>query len=140
MFLPNKKEVKTFLERELPTKAFFVDNNRTYLAKSSKVGNEISYTLCKEASIEISITNAIKLIDHNECIVVNSSDDDLIGFINYETLSKALLFNYKRLQAYLHTILDTIDESCTVIDHEEKVVFWTKGAEEIFSVSESEII
>ncbi|MCZ2260291.1 sigma 54-interacting transcriptional regulator [Sporosarcina sp. G11-34] len=64
----------------------------------------------------------------------------MIGFINYETLSKTLLFNHKRLQAYIHTILDTINESCTVIDHEGKVVFWTKGAEEIFSVSESEII
>uniref|UniRef100_UPI00201C5B9E PAS domain-containing protein n=1 Tax=Lysinibacillus fusiformis TaxID=28031 RepID=UPI00201C5B9E len=42
--------------------------------------------------------------------------------------------------SYLQTILDTINESCTVIDAEQNVVYWTKGAESIFSVSGENII
>ncbi len=140
VFLCNKTEVKDFLDKNTATKVFLIDNKETYLAESDIDNNKTSYTLCREISADYSIENTIALINQDECIVIKNSNEEKIGFINFETISKALLFNYKRLQAYLHTILDTIDESCTVIDNEEKVVFWTKGAEEIFSVAESEII
>ena len=72
--------------------------------------------------------------------LITNNSNEYIGFLTYEVFSKHLLNEYQRSQAYLNTILQTIDESCTVIDDEANVLYWTRGAEKIFSVKEKEII
>lgn len=47
---------------------------------------------------------------------------------------------YEQLETYFQTILQTVDSSCTVIDANKRVLVWTKGAEEIFSIKASEIL
>jgi PAS domain S-box-containing protein len=51
------------------------------------------------------------------------------------------LYNtYRQLLAFYETVIETTDSSVSVIDSEETVRTWTKGAEKIFSVKHQEII
>src|SRR5690606_36962294 len=44
------------------------------------------------------------------------------------------------INAYFETVLNTINDSCTVVNADQEVLVWTKGAERLFSVKQEDII
>lgn len=137
-FFTNKNEVEAFLSKNKSTTTFFTSNNKAYLATVNKEG--VSYMECPQVFESALNSEVIQLLQMVGYVVVVNDDKIPIGFIDYETLSITLVHNYQSLEAYLKTILHTLDESCTVIDHEGKVVMWTKGAEQLFSVQANDIL
>ena len=94
---------------------------------------------CVVVSTEDLLENIFKLQADNQPILIQN-EHDIIGYLMPKTLLLILWTHYKETNAYFMTILETIDESCTVIDKEKNVVYWTKGAEHIFSFKKEDII
>ncbi|MFJ7971873.1 sigma-54 interaction domain-containing protein [Psychrobacillus sp. NPDC096389] len=128
------------LEKETPKKVFTSIDNRDYFIQLSESSKEITYTFCRVISLDSSIEEVFFSLSQNDLVIVVNSENDYVGYVTYEALSKNLWNEYERTHAYLQTILNTIDESCTVIDDDTNVLYWTKGAEKIFSVKDKDII
>ncbi|SIT71851.1 sigma-54 interaction domain-containing protein [Edaphobacillus lindanitolerans] len=86
------------------------------------------------------LEEAFALLGDYPYLLVEDEDGNKIGHLSYETIALTMLEAFKRKCAYLNTILGTINESCTVIDEEARVVHWTRGAEDIFSVKDEDIL
>src|SRR5699024_3474349 len=76
----------------------------------------------------------------NDIALVTDAKDTFIGYITQSSIVEQLFLKYGELNAYIETILNTLEDSCTVIDDNSNVVYWTKGAEKIFSIDKKEII
>jgi len=73
-------------------------------------------------------------------VLVTDHDGNYCGYLDARHSVTQLKKCYNYLKAFTDTILKTINESCTAIDKDKRVLFWTKGAEKIFSVEADEII
>ena len=139
--LLDKSDLAKMVEKEQPKKVFLLTNEGPLRIEISKLSKEIIYTPCETIQVSGSTSEEVlvKLQDTDIVLVINDANE-YVGFLSFEVFYKYLLNEFERNQAYLRTILNTIDESCTVIDHDTNVLYWTKGAEKIFSVKENEII
>lgn len=137
-FFTNQKEAENFLLKNKNKQAFFTSNDKTYLATIKN--NEVSYVECPQVFESITDFEVVQLLKQAEFVVVVNKDKTPIGLIDYKTLSTALVHDYENLEAYIRTILQTIDAPCTVIDKKGHVVMWTKGAEQLFSVKAKDIL
>lgn len=119
---------------------FIVENNKPFIVTASENNNELTYTACGEVSVDAHMTHIVNAFKENHTLLVKDKTGSFYGYIEVLEFCHLLLTKYNHLQAYIHTILNTIDESCTVIDQHKNVLFWTKGAEDIFSVTHDEVI
>lgn len=126
--------------KEMPKKVFLHTDAGPQWVKIGESSDEVSFVPCKTLSASNTIEDSLKTLRTDDIALILNTSNEYAGFLTYEVFSKHLFTEYQRAQAYLKTILDTIDESCTVIDQDANVLYWTKGAEEIFSVKEKDII
>ncbi|EMR06922.1 Nitrogen assimilation regulatory protein [Bhargavaea cecembensis DSE10] len=89
---------------------------------------------------DTSMEEILGLLKNNETVIALDDKGSPSGHIDLKTALDRMMTAYKKEKAYLSTILQTINDSCTVIDSEKRVVHWTEGAERIFSVREEEIL
>ncbi|RPF52184.1 sigma-54 interaction domain-containing protein [Aquisalibacillus elongatus] len=87
-----------------------------------------------------SLNEIITKLQDGENVYFEDEESKNSGFVNLKKLSGLLLEELQHIKAYFHTVLETIDESCTVIDKDKNVMIWTKGAENIFSIKKEEIL
>ncbi|MFC4077469.1 sigma-54 interaction domain-containing protein [Salinithrix halophila] len=85
------------------------------------------------------MTEIIPLLLQYEFVLVHDDTEKEIGYLHGMDFFRQLYQSYRYLEAYFETVIQTMDASVTVIDEHERVVVWTKGAEEIFSVKHEEI-
>lgn len=116
----------------------FIKRNDTYLHAFLDRDN-VRYFPCQVIASDTTIKQAIQLFQKNVTLLL-VEDENVKGFITSSILLHNIFNRHEKLAAYLDTILNTIDESCTVIDQDKRVQFWTKGAEKLFSVKREEII
>lgn len=95
---------------------------------------------CKAISEDDSIDTLIQLLGYHYAAVITGKDGEPISCITPGQMIDFLHNAYNRLVAFYETVIQTTDASVTVIDANECVQTWTKGAEKIFSVKEKEII
>lgn len=136
----SESDIKSSLESQHPTKVFYVKSHTTYLVEVSKQTKQVDYIPCGECSIDEGITSVISRLKEFEFLVVKNKMGNIFGYIHTRELCERLFKGYQYAQSYISTILETIDESCTVIDSKNRVVVWTEGAEQIFSVKQNEIV
>jgi len=74
--------------------------------------------------------------------VVAVADDAgaFAGYIEAAGALAAVFRSYRYLSAYFETLLETTDASISMIDEEGRVVVWTSGAEQLFSIRKSDIL
>lgn len=72
--------------------------------------------------------------------VVLDADDRPAGYITAAHMIQSLYTSFHHLKAFYETVINTSDSSVTAIDSEGRVRTWTKGAEEIFSIKQEEIL
>lgn len=119
---------------------FVLENNKPYATMRGKRKNDVHYVACHTIQLDCPLNIAIEYMKEYEFLLVCSEEKQYLGYLWRESLVYDLAYELECGNAYLQTILDTINESCTVIDAEQNVVYWTKGAESIFSVSGENII
>src|SRR5699024_6310892 len=86
------------------------------------------------------IKKASNIMGNDSIALVTDENNRFIGYVTHQNIVKQLLIEYGELNAYIDTILDTLEDSCTVIDKNSNVMYWTKGAEKIFSINQEDII
>lgn len=138
IFFTTKQALELFLVENDENKAFLQSNHQFFLATLQN--NQVTYIKCPHLLRNSSTFEVIQLLKTDPFVIVLDDTAIPIGFIDYETLSTSLAHHYYNLEAYFGTVLQTIGDSCTVIDEEGKVIIWTKGAEKIFSVKAEEIL
>lgn len=138
LFFSSKRDLEKYLIENNKSKAFLQSNGTFYVAHIEN--DEILYEQCPHLSNKNKSFDVIRLLKKHKFVAIVNETSNPIGYIDFETLSTALAQRYNNLEAYFNTVLQTIDESCTAIDEEGKVVIWTKGAEKIFSVKAKEIL
>lgn len=134
-----EQEIASIITTEYSKHVFVYDKPSFYRITISEHTNQIHYTLCKEIADDKDIPTTVNLLeDYNHLIL--TEEQEVKGYLDPVIFAKSLYESYQYLQSYISTILETIDESCTVIDKDENVVAWTKGAEKIFSVNRDKIL
>ncbi|QTC40161.1 sigma 54-interacting transcriptional regulator [Bacillus sp. V3] len=78
--------------------------------------------------------------DSYDVIVVKDSNQKIVGYVTLRDLLQEALNEYDKVKAFLHTIVDTIDNSVSVVDRDGRTMVWTKGAETIFSIQKEDIL
>ena len=128
------------VKQSSPKKVFINIQNTVQHIYFSESTGDLVYKPCLVLPVTSHLEKVVSKLTLDNYILLANDENTFVGYVNTEVISKNLLNQYEQIQAYLNTILETIDESCTVIDRDANVVFWTKGAEKIFSVKEQEII
>lgn len=135
---PDKEAIKELNQKAPSTRLFFEQAER-YQYVSIK-DNEL---YCKNSSI-LSIDTPIRELSekfsHIEFLLCQNTHGVIIGYIKATRFIGKLIEEHEKTMAYLQTVLQTIDESCTVIDQDANVLYWTKGAESLFSLKEKDVI
>lgn len=72
--------------------------------------------------------------------VLLTEDNQVIGYFEKEHYFTTFHQLAREQLAFYQTMLDTTQESWTMIDEQAHVVGWTRGAEEIFSIKKEEIL
>ncbi|MCG1027154.1 sigma 54-interacting transcriptional regulator [Virgibacillus halodenitrificans] len=134
----DKSGIESLANKQEPL--FLQSNEGVFHITCSQQNRQLVYHLCETVSIEEDLNNIIEKLQDCDWLIVLNASDQIVGYLNTQRICKELFQKYQQLQAYIFTVLNTINESCTVIDHDKKVVGWTKGAEGIFSVKREDII
>ncbi|WP_066386314.1 sigma-54 interaction domain-containing protein [Neobacillus mesonae] len=95
---------------------------------------------CKAVNEDVSTESLIQAFKHHSVIVLLDQNKQPSACITAAQMIDFLYNTYRQLHAFYDTIINTSDASVTVIDANERVRTWTKGAEKIFSVQEEEIL
>ncbi|MFD1037536.1 sigma-54 interaction domain-containing protein [Virgibacillus byunsanensis] len=133
-------EIGSILHAEYPKKTFLVVHHKIHHVKPKEETNHFHLLDCGEQSIDDEVSILIKALEKNETVIIKDKQGKIIGYVNAQVLCDKIFTKYQHVNAYTSTILETIDGSCTVIDNDKRVLVWTKGAEQIFSVKREEII
>lgn len=132
--------LKEKISQSVAMPCFLSGKNTCQHVAISKTTGEPVYTECIVLPVNSPIEEIVSILTPKNPIVLTDDQNNYVGYINLEIFNKKLFNEYQKMKAYLDTILQTIDGSCTVIDHNANVVYWTKGAEKLFSVKKHEII
>lgn len=136
--LPNKKLIKEWNEKS-PTTQLFIQQAQDYQYVSIQE-NEIYCRFSSIISINTPVSELSEKFSHIEFLLCQNEHGVITGYIKAEHFIKKLIEEHEKTFAYLQTVLQTIDESCTVIDQNANILYWTKGAESLFSLKEKDVI
>lgn len=95
---------------------------------------------CKIINEDDSIDILIQSFKHHSAVVLLNQNKQPAACITAGQMIEFLFKIYRQLLAFYETVIQTTDSSVSVIDANESVCTWTKGAEKIFSFTYHEII
>ncbi|HLR11476.1 MAG TPA: sigma 54-interacting transcriptional regulator [Sporosarcina sp.] len=114
------------------------DKKQYYLTQWNRESMHTSR--CQLLPVQTPVEKMIAALEKDVPILVIDETEQPLGLLHHPSLSLTIMQQYRQLATYLQTILHTIDDSCTVIDEQGRVIIWTKGAEKIFSVKAEDIL
>lgn len=114
------------------------DKKQYYLTQWNRESMHTSR--CQLLPVQTPVEKMIAALEKDVPILVIDETEQPLGLLHHPSLSLTIMQQYRQLATYLQTILHTIDNSCTVIDEQGRVIIWTKGAEKIFSVKAEDIL
>lgn len=134
------KELVQSIQTAHPKKVFIQKGSEIYHLQWLDNINKINYQHCTKVSTTDKLDDIINQLHESVFIVVLDKSNMITGYINQSELCQHLHEKFQHLNAFIHTILNTTDESFTVVDSHKNVVAWTKGAEQLFSVKQKDIL
>ncbi|MFD2679436.1 sigma-54 interaction domain-containing protein [Bacillus seohaeanensis] len=72
--------------------------------------------------------------------VIKDDKQQIIGYVLLKDIFPILQSELQRTQTFFQTVIDTMENSVSVVDREGKTIVWTKGAESIFSIKKEDIL
>ncbi|WP_053368000.1 sigma-54 interaction domain-containing protein [Bacillus sp. FJAT-27245] len=132
-----KDMLKNSLFHNQLAKHSIVNNNEAFYLESSQGEALIP---CATINENEAIETLIQLFTHHETVILLNNAKSPVGIVSSAQLNEFLLNSFKQLKAFYDAVIQTSDASVTVIDDNERVCTWTKGAEKIFSVKRHEIL
>ncbi|WP_405155546.1 sigma-54 interaction domain-containing protein [Paenibacillus sp. FSL K6-0108] len=64
----------------------------------------------------------------------------LLGYIAVSDVLQEMIHAHRLMEAYFETTLETAGSALTLINEEAEVIYWTSGAEHVFSIKKEDII
>src|SRR5699024_4655238 len=126
--LKKHKHNKVFIEHENKTYTYiFSDKNKTY---------DVPTQLIQKPDDTFELLSYL----NDRYLILIEDKQQLIGYLHVTDFFNDFTYQFNYVNSFANALVDTIDESYTVIDQHKRVVFWTKGAEKIFSIAREEII
>lgn len=119
---------------------FINENDKFYAVCRGRRKDDFHYFSSQIIRENCPLKTALDYLEEYEYLLVRDENKVFTGYLSRDILIQQLAYQLESTNAYLNTILETINESCTVIDENQSVIYWTKGAEDIFSFSKEEII
>lgn len=139
--VPDQKKHQLHALSKQNEKVFFRKGSAYYHVSLANHKANVELLPCKAIKNNSPVHNLVQWLQECSCLIVQAKNsEEMIGYIHINEFISQLLTYFLELQAYITTILETVDESCTVIDQSKQVIAWTKGAEELFSVKKEKII
>ena len=122
-------------------KAIFIESKNENIWFISNINKEhVNYLPVPVITLHSDLNLIFEQLKNNYIVLLIDENEQYIGYLDAKHSFNLIAKNFNYLNAFTNTILKTIDESCTVIDHNKRVLFWTNGAEKIFSVKAENII
>ncbi|MGE5701044.1 MAG: sigma-54 interaction domain-containing protein [Clostridia bacterium] len=90
--------------------------------------------------LDQSLILAVELMTDTEELLVVNAEQTPVGYLMKNDVLAAVLTAYQYLEAYFDTMIQTMEESISVIDENGDIVVWTEGAEQIFSYPHNDVI
>lgn len=119
---------------------FINENDKLYAVRRGRRKDDLHYFSTQIVRENCPLKTALDYLEEYEYLLVRDENKVFTGYLSRDILIQQLAYQLESTNAYLNTILETINESCTAIDENQHVIYWTKGAEGIFSLSKEEII
>lgn len=119
--------------------------SREYLARIEQRDTTLfSLDYCRRIKVVSDRTTIDELIAHISkglafMFVVSDPDGVPAGIIEFGDLANFLWRRLNIAAAMLQSVVDTVNEAITIIDHEEKVAVWNRRAEELYNIPAEEI-
>lgn len=79
------------------------------------------------------------LQDFDKLLLIDASGRPT-GYLDRSCALSAIFNAYEVLEAYFETMIKTMDASISVIDEETRIMVWTEGAEQIFSLKAKDVL
>jgi PAS domain S-box-containing protein len=102
--------------------------------------SQISFHKSTTITLDELNMDIINLLTEYEYVFVEDQIGNPVGYLTSKYILKEIFQSYEYLKAYFDTMIQTMDASITIIDENENTVVWTKGAEQIFSVTYNDIV
>lgn len=122
----------------LPNYQSFIKDNQKW-KRLQKRGEKIIVTEIPCLSCPLTDQNIGQAFEQTNYVLI-CKDEQVIGYLEKEHYLKVFYQQARKALAFYQTLLDTTQESWTMIDEHAHVVGWTKGAEKIFSISKDDIL
>lgn len=134
----SKDEALQYHQQQTNKIVILYDKKQYYLTQWNRESMHTS--CCQLLPVQTPVEKMIATLEKDVPILVIDETEQPLGLLHHPSLSLTIMQQYRQLATYLQTILHTIDDSCTVIDEQGRVIIWTKGAEKIFSVKAEDIL
>ena len=79
-------------------------------------------------------------LDRMTDIAIEDDEGAIIGWVPYQAIVKAIFDQWKSYKVYYETLLNSVDDAITVIDHNSTIISWNKKSEEIYNRSSDEVL
>lgn len=128
------------IKREQGTKCFIHQPFHISHIRLNGTTDDLIYVPTKIIPQKTTIQYIINSLKHDCMLLVEADDQNFIGYIDGFIFANYMYEQYKHQQAFLDTVVKTTNESFTVIDKKKRVIYWSKGAERLYSIKAEEII
>ncbi|MFJ9502021.1 sigma-54 interaction domain-containing protein [Brevibacillus centrosporus] len=131
-----------------PDAAVFVQtDNAWHVAHASQLTDDHPRSLNEapwEPAMAIPLTTPLSetiplLQDFDKLLLIDASGRPT-GYLDRSCALSAIFAAYEVLEAYFETMIKTMDASISVIDEETRIMVWTEGAEQIFSLKAKDVL
>lgn len=133
----DENSLRKLVEENESKKVFLQSSEGIFLVEFVMGNRHINYYRCLEVTGDLELDN---FQSNNYQYILYKEEGVLIGYVGYGELLIIIEREYKILNAFFESVLNTIDASCTAVNVNQEVIVWTKGAEQIFSVKHEDII
>ena len=132
-------EIPNNLTQNLPsTRYFLLQTNHHYFISATSRPLQWKQTI--SINSDSNWLEVVSYLSKHETILCENDHEEIVGYLRGATILSTIFTCYQYLLAYFETVLKTVDIALSLIDEEEKVIIWTEGAEQIFSIPKESII
>ncbi|MDR6224913.1 sigma-54 interaction domain-containing protein [Desmospora profundinema] len=135
---PNRRNHEMIFMKD-GDRLFYIDPRWAPLDKDVPFAS-IPWMECASVRADQPMKEVVALLQTFNFLLVTHESGKEIGYLSCADVLGRQFESYQYLHAYFESVIQTMDASVSLIDENKRVMVWTQGAENIFSVEKEEII
>lgn len=118
---------------------FIFKDSKGYLLSWNSKNNSVTRLELPIVKANTTIEKIIPYFSVHQVILVCDEKKPL-GYISHLMVMNYLTEEYEKQKQFIRTVLQTSENSYTAIDQNTNVMYWSKGAEQLFNIKQEDII